>query len=197
MTFTCLEVVTAAGLKGRRRGQEQAFRCPRHGEDQHPSLMVNPGKNTWLCGPCDKHGTAWQLAAFLADRDPSDKDAVKDWLREHGLLGGNGHGATASPKRRMVCTYAYRNALGVTRYEAVRYEPKDFRRRRPNGAGGWIWNLIGVPLIPYALDRLVDRTPEVFITEGEKDCETLWAGHVPATTNIGGAGQGKRPTARC
>ena len=44
--FSCLDVATAAGLEeGRRRGNEQPFRCPRHGEDRHPSLMVNVEKD--------------------------------------------------------------------------------------------------------------------------------------------------------
>jgi hypothetical protein len=207
MKFTCLEVVTAAGLEGRRRGKEQMFSCPRH-EDQHPSLMVNAEKDTWMCGPCGQHGTAWQLAAFLNGHDAADKDAVTAWLRDHELLGGNGHRdrpaatATASnngtrarsktrddPPGRLVATYDYRNASGELVYQSVRYEPKAFRRRRPNGNGGWLWNLEGVRLVPYALDRLVDRTPEVFVVEGEKDCETLWSAHTPATCNIGGAGK--------
>jgi hypothetical protein len=81
MKFSCLDVVTAAGLEeGRRRGKEQVFRCPQH-EDQHPSLSVNPDKDTWLCGPCGQRGTAWQLAAFLSGHDPADKAGVTAWLR--------------------------------------------------------------------------------------------------------------------
>ena len=75
------------------------------------------------------------------------------------------------------------------RYEAVRFFPKRFMRRRPDGRGKWTWNLTGVPLRPCALERLVDHTPEVFVAEGEADCERLWSEAVPATTNIGGAGQ--------
>jgi hypothetical protein len=206
---TCLEVAAAAGLEGRRHGKEQAFHCPRH-EDKTPSLKINPDKDVWMCGPCGDRarGTAWQLAAFLAGHDPADKEAVKTWLREHGLLGGNGNRArpsahTAAPENgaragsktrddtpgRMVAAYDYRPASGVLLYQSVRKEPKDFLRRRPDGHGGWIWNLEGVGLIPFALDRLVDRTPDVFVPEGEKDAKACWDRHVPATTNIGGAGQ--------
>jgi hypothetical protein len=46
-----------------------------------------------------------------------------------------------------------------------------------------------VPLVPYALERLVDHTPDVYVVEGEKDAEACWARQVPATTNIGGADQ--------
>jgi hypothetical protein len=100
MKFSCLDVVKAAGLEGRRRGKEQAFHCPHRGEDRHPSLMVNADKDTWMCGPCVKHGTDWQLAAFLASRDPGDKDGVKTWLRDHGLISGNGKAALFHLSRR-------------------------------------------------------------------------------------------------
>ena len=186
--FTCLDVMKAAGLEGRRRGKEQAFHCPRH-EDEKPSLTVNPDKDVWMCGPCDQDGTAWQLAAFVVGCDPADKEPVKAWLRDRGLLSGNGHREQASQKPTIACTYAYRDAHGVLLYESVRFIPKDFKRRRPDGNGGYVWNLDGVRLIPYALDRLVDRTPDVFVPEGEKDCEALWSRQAPATCNIGGAGK--------
>jgi hypothetical protein len=188
MMFSCLDVVAAAGLTGQARGQEQAFPCPHH-DDAHPSLVINPGKNVWMCGPCGKRGTAWQLAAFLSNADPGDKEAVKTWLRDHGLLSGNGHRESPPAPSTIARIYPYCDAQGVVRYEAVRFFPKRFMRRRPDGRGKWTWNLTGVPLRPYALERLVDHTPEVFVAEGEADCERLWSEAVPATTNIGGAGQ--------
>src|SRR5262249_22985455 len=78
--FTCLDVAKEAALREAPRiGQERSFACNRH-DDEHPSLMINESKNTWMCGPCRKSGTPWQLAAFLAGLDPSDKTAVSFWL---------------------------------------------------------------------------------------------------------------------
>src|SRR6516225_7435719 len=38
-------------------------------------------------------------------------------------------------------TYDYTDKDGKARFQVVRYKPKGFRQRRPNGKGGWIWNL--------------------------------------------------------
>ena len=44
-----------------------------------------------------------------------------------------------SPKGKIVAVYDYRDADGTLLYQVVRYEPKTFRQRRPDGNGGWIW----------------------------------------------------------
>ena len=56
----------------------------------------------------------------------------------------------------------------------MRYEPKDFSQRRPDGNGGWIWkNLFkDVKPILYRLPEVVNAN-EVLIVEGEKDCDNL------------------------
>ncbi len=150
--------------------------------------MVNDAKDMWLCGPCNAKGTAFQLAAFLAGHDPSDKSKVLDWCREHGLMNGNGH-SPATQASTIVDTYDYRDEHGTGLYQAVRLAPKSFRQRRPDGQGGHVWDMNGVRLVPYALERLVDSTPAVYVAEGEKDAERLWALGVPATCNVGGAGK--------
>jgi hypothetical protein len=61
---------------------------------------------------------------------------------------------TARIGPRIVKTYDYRNESGVVVHQTVRYEPKKFSQRRPDGKDGWIWNLIGVRLVVY---RLVPR----------------------------------------
>jgi putative DNA primase/helicase len=70
----------------------------------------------------------------------------------------------------------------------VRFSPKDFRQRRPNGAGGWTWKLDGVRRVLYRLDKL-PGCETVCVVEGEKDADALWHLGVPATTNAGGAGK--------
>lgn len=186
--MTCIEVATAAGLQpGHQSGQEQLYRCPRH-DDQHPSLSVNAAKNTWMCGPCSAAGTAWQLAAFLAALEPGDKDGVKAWLKEHGLSNGN-----VSPvhpisdergPKRIVAEYKYVDEAGAHLFDVVRFQPKDFRQRKPDGT----WNLNGVRRVLYRLPELL-RAVDVFIVEGEKDVESLAAIGLTATCNPGGAGK--------
>jgi putative DNA primase/helicase len=91
-------------------------------------------------------------------------------------------------ERYSVATYDYHLEDGTLAYQVVRYEPKDFRQRRPDGAGGWVWNMAGIRRVPYRLPQL-RGAPVVFITEGEKDADALVALGLTATTNTGGAGK--------
>lgn len=96
----------------------------------------------------------------------------------------------AALERREVASYDYYDASGCLQYQVVRFEPKDFRQRRPDGAGGWVWNLRGVDRVLYRLPDLAGHQT-VVIVEGEKDADRLWAVGIPATTSVGGAGKWK------
>jgi putative DNA primase/helicase len=66
----------------------------------------------------------------------------------------------------------------------VRYDPKDFKQRRPDGNGRWVWSLKGVRLVLYRLPELLRRANEtVFICEGEKDVHALESLGLLATCN--------------
>lgn len=180
MAFTCLDVVKAAELEaGPISGTEHSFKCSRH-PDKHPSLKINKKKNCWMCGPCSAKGNAWALAAFIAGVSPDDKPAVTQWLRDRGLLN------SASIKKRIVATYNYCDQDGNLIFQTVRYEPKDFRQRRPNGNGGWIWDLDGITLVPYRLNEWKESAC-IYIVEGEKDADNVWKFNLPATTSPMGA----------
>src|SRR5262249_38425249 len=91
--------------------------------------------------------------------------------------------------KRIVATYDYLHADGTLLYQAVRYEPKDFKQRRPDGNGGRTWKLgKDVPRAPYRLPALMSQ-PLVLVVEGEKDADALHALNYAATTNVGGAGK--------
>jgi AAA domain len=96
-----------------------------------------------------------------------------------------------SSKRKIVATYSYLDATGSLAFQVVRFDPKDFRQRRPTGNGGWIWDMHGVQRIPYRLPELLQAAPfaTVLICEGEKDCDALHERGLIATTNPGGAGK--------
>ena len=67
---------------------------------------------------------------------------------------------TPGPKPRIVATYNYHDHEGKLLFQTVRYEPKDFRQRRPDGSGGWIWNLTGVTLVLSQPNCWQDRDGE-------------------------------------
>jgi hypothetical protein len=139
-----------------------------------------------MCGPCAVKGTAWQLAAFLAGVEPSDKAAVLGWLDKHGLTTVNGKSPTetSGTGRRVLATYPYHDESGTLLYEVVRYEPKDFRQRKADGT----WHLDGVRRVLYRLAELM-KAETVYIVEGEKDVDTLRGIGLTATCNPGGAGK--------
>ena len=90
---------------------------------------------------------------------------------------------------KIVATYDYMDEQNRLLFQVVRYEPKNFRQRHPDGKGGWIWNLDGVRRVPYRLPELLasSMTDWVYIVEGEKDADNLIARNFIATTNSGGA----------
>ena len=93
-----------------------------------------------------------------------------------------------STGRTIVATYDYTDEAGALLYQAVRFAPKDFRQRAPNGDGTWTWSTKGLRKVPYRLHQL-QGCKTVYLVEGEKDADALWALGLPATTNVGGAGK--------
>jgi hypothetical protein len=156
------------GRRGRREGREIRFLCPAH-DDTRPSARWNRAKSAWYCDVC-RQGGGW-----------------RDLCQRLGLeAGSNG------TRREVVATYAYTDAAGHLLYEVLRQRPKGFSCRRPDGAGGWLWNLQGVDRVVYHLPEVVAavaREELVFLVEGEKDADALAALGFTATTHAGGAGR--------
>jgi putative DNA primase/helicase len=74
-------------------------------------------------------------------------------------------------------------------FQVCRFDPKDFRQRRPDGKGGWEWKVKGTRQVPYRLPDLIATPPDatVYIVEGEKDVDNLVKLGLAATCNPGGA----------
>jgi hypothetical protein len=145
--------------------------CPAH-EDRDPSLSWADG-DKGLVVHCHTGCTHAQICAALGIE-------VSDLFRDRAT--GDRQG------RHSIATYDYRDLDGSLLYQVVRYEPKDFRQRRPDGRGGWIWNLEDTPRVLYRLPELQGQ-PDVVIVEGEKDADRLWALGIAATTCPMGAGK--------
>src|ERR1039457_6342141 len=75
--------------------------------------------------------------------------------------------------------------------EVIRYAhpngEKAFRQRRPDGCGGFTWNLDGIERVPYRLPELL-KAETVYLAEGEKDVHTLEGWGLAASCNAGGSG---------
>jgi hypothetical protein len=153
------------GLEARRSGSAWMALCPAH-DDHDPSLSIKEvdGKVLVRC-----HRGCSQAKVIEA-------------LKARGLW-------EAAPERtwakRIVAEYNYTDEHGELLYQIVRYEPKDFRQRYPDGRGGWVWKKHPRQVLFHL--REVLEAPIVFIVEGEKDVETLREWGFVATTNAGGA----------
>ena len=89
---------------------------------------------------------------------------------------------------KLVKTYQYCDEDGNVIYEKLRYEPKTFRQRRAV-PDGWSWGLTAdTRKVLYRLPEVI-RSSEIFITEGEKDADTLVSIGLCATTNSGGGNE--------
>ena len=95
----------------------------------------------------------------------------------------------AQQEARIVATYDYNDEEGRLLYQEVRYEPKSFKVRRPDGKGGWIWRLGSVRRVLYNLPDLAkaELGETAYVPEGPKDVDRLAAEGVLATTNALGA----------
>jgi len=163
----------------RRNGEGHTGKCPAH-DDNHNSFSVSEGdggKAVVHChAGCTVNEIVGALGMTMADLFPARSD--------HGHM-------RPVEKPTVVDTYAYTDEDGATLYEVVRMQPKDFRQRRPDGMGGWMWKLDGIRRVPYRLPELLAANPSetVFICEGEKDADLLASLGLVATTNAGGAGK--------
>jgi hypothetical protein len=86
----------------------------------------------------------------------------------------------------------HRDETGDLSFQVVRFEPKNFRQRRPLGDGKWAWEIKGVRRIPYRLQGLLAAVKEgrtIYISEGEKAADALTKPGIAATCSPHGAGK--------
>lgn len=181
---TAKELTQKLGGVWNERNRLGKSRCPGH-NDTDPSLEIT-----------EKNGKV----LFVCRSARCAQDAIIDALRakgawpERSTFKANGH-AAAEPSR-IVATYDYRDDADVLRFQSIRYEPKNFKQRRPDGKGGWTWNLPLKPshrFLPYRLPELQEAialNQPVLIVEGEKDVDNARRKlSITATCNAGGAGK--------
>ncbi len=168
-SVNCEEIVSALGGQNTGLGQWIAH-CPAH-DDKKSSLSIT-----------EKDGKV-----LLHCHAGCSQEAVISALKARGLWRSNVEG-----KSRIVATYDYVDEQENLLYQVVRFTPKSFKQRRPNGSEGWIWNLQGTRRVLYRLPEVikaVNAGRPIFIPEGEKDCDRLRNIKLPTTTGCGGAGK--------
>jgi 5S rRNA maturation endonuclease (ribonuclease M5) len=147
-------------LRGVRRvGKGWIALCPAH-DDRNPSLSIadHGGKILLHCFA----GCSYDAVCAAAGITPS----------EFGVH----------------AEYNYVDEKGALLFQVVRFEPKGFAQRRPDGIGGWIWKTSDVRRVLYNLPS-VRAADFVLVCEGEKDCHNAAGLGIVATCNTGGAGK--------
>jgi hypothetical protein len=93
------------------------------------------------------------------------------------------------PFGRTVAVYDYTDEHGELLFQVVRKDPKSFPQRRPNGRGGWVWDLEDVRRVLYRLSKLLtaNQGERIFAFEGEEDVHKSEEDGLTGTTNPGGA----------
>jgi len=110
--------------------------------------------------------------------------------QQHIVVVSAQNGPARTTSGRIVATYDYTDAAGALLYQTVRFAPKGFCQRRPDGRDGWVWKdaLGGVARVPYRLrEMLAAPTRTLFVVEGEKDADRLASLGLLATCNACGA----------
>jgi len=174
--MTPLELVVSRVGPVRPNGDGFFGRCPAH-DDRKPSLAIRQGRKGQVLMHCHAGCSVEQVCTAL-DLRLADLFPPKE----------RGNGST----RREEAAYRYVDETGKLLYEVVRFAPKDFRQRRPDGQGGFIWKLNGTRRVLYRLPEVREGITSdrwVFVVEGEKDADRLAALGVVATCNPGGAGK--------
>ena len=168
MTFDAI----LEAFQAKRVGANFMAKCPAHA-DRNPSLSIS-----------EKDGQI--LLRCHAGCD------TRDVLGAVGLTFEDLHeGPNLHEGPKLVATYDYVDENGEPLFQVCRYEPKTFKQRKADGAGGWSWSLNGVRRVPFLLPDVL-RADHVLVVEGEKDAQyASQSMGLTATCNPGGAGKWK------
>jgi len=157
----------------KRSGRGFTSKCPNH-DDQINSLSISASTDSKILlhchAGCDTESILVKMGLTISD-----------------LFADGGQ-----PEKRIDAVYPYTDENGKLLYEVVRYIPKDFLQRKPDGKGGYIWNLGDIRHVLYRLPEVIQSVKDekpVYILEGEKDCNNIAKLGFTTTTNSGGAGK--------
>ena len=119
-----VQLLAARSLSPHQSGAGWQSRCAGH-EDRNASLSISTGNDGRILLKCHAGCSAESIVAALGLK-------LGDLFPPRAVNGKH--------KPRMVAAYDYHDETGKLLFQCVRFEPKDFRQRRPDPAkpGGWI-----------------------------------------------------------
>lgn len=151
----------------------------------HGSLSVDLQRAVWYD---HESGIGGGLFELVVRETGGSKETAIMWLRDHGFIQAERH---ANDRPQIVAIYPYTDETGTLLFEVLRFEPKTFRQRAPDGKGGWQWSTKGVRRVLYRLPEIINAPDGalIYLVEGEKDADRLASHGLVATTCPGGAGK--------
>jgi phage/plasmid primase-like uncharacterized protein len=174
---------------------ERVGPCPKCGGIDR--FSINTKKGVWNCRQCGVGGDVIKLVEHLDNVDfitacttLTGELAPKANGRDRGIA------PKATPKKIVTATFEYHDQSGDLVYVVERVEhqnadgtfvltedgkrKKTFRQRRPDPEhpGKWLWNVEGIPVVPYRLPQLMKAIASdrpVLVVEGERKADMLWS----------------------
>ena len=185
--YGIIDAIKEAGASVSQKGKRYYAKCLFHSENT-ASMEVYPKQGNGYCHGCKKNFDAIDVYAIV--NNISNAEAIKRLQERFGVT------HNVPDKKELVAAYDYRGADGSLVYQVQRFShnngKKSFVQRRPDGKGGWFYDLKGVKPIPYRLPELLSAIEQgnmICIAEGEKCCNALTEAGLVATCNSGGAGK--------
>lgn len=160
-------------------GAEVRFLCPSH-PDKTPSARYSIESRVWRCDACTAGGGILDLGPRIDVAKPSTQSF------------GASSVTLARTDSRLVAEHEYTDEGGKLLSQVLKYEPKRFAQRAPDGLGGWSYRLDGVRRVLYKLPNVataIETGLPVVGAEGEKDADSLISLGLCGTTSPMGAGK--------
>jgi len=169
--------------------------CPvcKHQKRGHRPVTLYTETQSWNCHDCKRGGSV--IDWVMSEQNVTAADAMRMLSAERNSSDLRSNDNTERPPRRLLAkTYDYTDESGKMLFQCVRFRPKYFSQRRPDGNGGWIWNLEGVRRVLYRFPELregLKRGLPVIVCEGEKDVDALRELDLPMAVTCNPMGAGK------
>jgi hypothetical protein len=194
------------GIHLKKQGAERVGPCPRCGGTDR--FAVNTVKGVFNCRQCGAAGDVIELVTWLDSCKFEEAcETLTHEPKPNGQAGPAQAGPSASTKQQqrrtsghplhgvpITETHDYPDENGKLLFQVVRFDPpgqkKAFLQRRPDGKGGWIWNLRNTRVVLFQLPQLLADLKAkkiVVIVEGERDVLACRAQGICATCNPMGA----------
>ena len=177
--------------------------CPKCGGNDR--FSINTKKQVFNCRGC---GIGGDVIEFVEHLDGVDFVAACTTLTGQPPPQANGKDHAGKPDKIVAAKYPYHDEAGNVLFVVERLEfrnsdgsyvlndggkrQKTFRQKRPNPdrPDKWIFNIHGVPVVPYRLPELIEAIAnerQIFIVEGEAKVDLLFSWNVAATCCAGGS----------